>query len=85
MNIWTLREVISGEIRSISKKKRPVKKYRSFLFYVLPNEKKCGNILMLLVWRNGRRSRLKICHRQLCAGSSPATSTKALVSVLFLF
>ena len=23
--------------------------------------KKCGNISMLLVWRNGRRSRLKIC------------------------
>lgn len=32
--------------------------------------------MQLLVWRNGRRSRLKICRGQPCVGSSPTTSIK---------
>ena len=34
----------------------------------------CKKSHNLLVWRNGRRSRLKICRGQPCVGSSPTTS-----------
>ncbi len=46
---------------------------------ILSNGKKYGNILMLLVWRNGRRSRLKICRGQLRMGSSPITSIGGII------